>query len=430
MNPLFDRKRFMADPEAHKMPDGRLYVYGSHDKCGAKEYCSLYHYVLSTDDPKLEKWTDYGVVFQNTPEKTQVGWRETGRLSAPDAIHKDGKYYLYVCSSMSRIEGVAESDKPYGPFENCVAVPYADGDGIDPAVFVDDDGSAYLFWGQFNLRGAKLNPDMKTLDLSTVNRSIINEFEHGFHEGASIRKRGDKYYLVYVDISRGKPTCLSYAISNNPLGPYEKKGVIIDTTFCDQGVWNNHGSIEEYKGQWYVFYHRSSQGDRYSRRTCAEKIYFNEDGTINEVEMTSQGASDPINAFEWIDATIACRIRGNCYVALSNEGMNGEILSGCGGGNWIDAWAEYKYLNFHEGASKIVVKAKGEGIIKVCTVGSKELGRVQIDCENFSEFTFDIQRIAGVQPLWLTFEIKKQDLYTDKDLGMDVHSFKFIKGDK
>lgn len=418
MNPLFHRKRFMADPEAHKMPDGRLYVYGSHDKSGKKEYCSLYHYVMSTDDPNLEKWVDHGVVFQNTPEKTQVTWKHTGRLSAPDAIHKDGKYYMYVCSSISKIEGVATSNKPYGPFEDCVAVPYADGDGIDPAVFVDDDGSAYLFWGQFELRGGKLNPDMKSLDLSTVNRCILTEKEHGFHEGASIRKRGDKYYMVYVDISRGKATCLSYAISDNPLGPYEKKGVIIDNIFCDPGVWNNHGSIEEYKGQWYVFYHRSSQGDKFSRRTCVEKIFFNEDGTINEVEMTSQGASDPIDAYGVIDASIACRMKGNCYIGTSIAGIDGEILTNCGGGNyWMDDWAEYKYLDFKGGCKSGFVVAKGKGIIKFSIKGNLEIGRVEIDCDKFTEYTFQVNNVSGIQSLWISFEGKE----------MELHSFGFKK---
>lgn len=418
MNPLFSRNRFMADPEAHKMPDGRLYVYGSHDNSGVKSYCSLYHYVLSTDDPKLEKWVDHGVVFQNTKEKTEVYWKETGRLSAPDAIHKDGKYYMYVCSSMSKIEGVAVSNAPYGPFTDCQPLPYADGDGIDPAVFVDDDGSAYLFWGQFELRGGKLNPDMKSLDLSTINRKILTEREHGFHEGSSIRKRGDKYYMVYVDISRGRATCLSYAIADNPLGPYQKKGVIIDNIFCDPGVWNNHGSIEEYNGQWYVFYHRSSQGDRFSRRTCAEKIYFNEDGTINEVEMTSQGPSDPLNAFEWIDASIACRMKGNGYITPSEEGINGEILINLGGGNfWMDDWAEYKYLNFYEGATKVKVKVKGKGTVKLFGTDGREFGKVEVDSEQFKEYCFDITTIKGIEPIWFEFGGKE----------MQFHSFKFEK---
>lgn len=82
----------------------------------------------------------------------------------------------------------------------------ADGDGIDPAVFIDDDGTAYYFWGQFQLRGGILTDDMTALIPESVKSNILTEHEHGFHEGASIRKRNGKYYLVYTDISRGRAT--------------------------------------------------------------------------------------------------------------------------------------------------------------------------------------------------------------------------------
>lgn len=424
MNPLFNRKFFVPDPEAHKMPDGRLYVYGSLDISGANAYCSPYHRVYSTNDPKLEKWTDHGVAFSNTQENNQIYWKNTPELSAPDAIHKDGKYYLYVCSSKSQMEGVAVSDTPYGPFTDAQSMNCADNDGvwgnIDPSVFVDDDGSAYYFWGQFNLRGAKLNSDMRSLDESTINRNILTEKQHGFHEGSSIRKRGDKYYLVYADISRGKATCLSYAMADKPLGPYEKKGVIIDNIYCDPQTWNNHGSIEEYKGQWYVFYHRSSQNSIYNRRCCAEKIYFNDDGTINEVEMTSHGPSDPICAFQTIDASIACRVKGNCYIGVCEEGVNGEALLCCGGGNWTVDWAEYKYLNFEDGANLVTVRAKGKGTIGICTQFDEKLGEISIACNEYTDYTFSIKKVNGVKPIWITFDGK----------DMSLISFGFKKTDK
>jgi hypothetical protein len=181
---------------------------------------------------------------------------------------------------------------------------------------------------------------------------------------------------------------------------------------------NTHGSIEEINGQWYVFYHRSSQGDKFSRRTCAEKIYFNEDGTINEVEMTSQGPSDPINAYSVIDASIACRMKGNCYIGTSIAGIEGEILTNCGGGNyWMDDWAEYKYLDFKVGCKSGFVVARGKGIIKFSTKGNLEIGRVEIDCDEFTKYTFQVNNVSGIQPLWISFEGK----------DMELHSFGFKK---
>jgi len=417
MNPILNRKNFVPDPEAHKMPDGRLYLYGSLDISGNNDYCSRYQRVFSTDDKKLEKWTDHGICYFNTAENKEVYWSPDTRLSAPDCIHKDGKYYMYICSSITQIEGMAVSDSPAGPFSNSKPVGYANGDGIDPSVFVDDDGQAYLFWGQFNLRGGKLTDDMCNVDESTVSRCLLTEYEHGFHEGASLRKRGNKYYMVYADVSRGKPTALSYAVSDSPLGPYTKKGVIIDNIYCDPATWNNHGSIEEYKEQWYVFYHRSTQKSKYSRRACAEKIYFNDDGTINEVEMTSQGTSDPIDATQVIDAAIACRMKGNCHITPDNAGINGEVLAGCGGGNWKEDWAEYKYLDFSKGVNSLEINAKGKGKIRIVTENYTVLGEMEIDSADYTYYNAAIKEVSGIKPLWLLFDTKDASLI----------SFRFFK---
>ena len=301
------------------------------------------------------------------------------------------------------LEGVASSDTPYGPFSDAKPVIGANEDGIDPAVFVDDDGSAYLFWGQFHLRGGKLNDDMCSLDENTVNKFILTEEEHGFHEGASIRKRDGKYYLVYVDISGGRATALSYAIADQPLGPYQKVGKIIDNMYCDPQTWNNHGSIEEYKGQWYVFYHRSSQNGIYSRRTCVEKIYFDENGKILPVEMTSQGASGPINPYEKVDASIACRMKGNGYITPDKVGLNGEILTHFGGGNWIKDWAEYKYFNFERGTTKFYIHLRGEGKVQITTSDGVVLGSCDIHSKEFQTLSCEVENITGIKPIWLLF---------------------------
>ena len=409
MNPIFDRKSFVADPEAHKMSDGRLYVYGSLDISGKKDYCSQQYKVFSTDDPKVEKWTDHGISFSNAKGKEQVAWRRRFNLYAPDAIEKDGKYYLYLCGPTG-YEGVAISENPEGPFCDAKKLEYADGDGIDPAVFVDDDGQGYLLWGQFKLRGAKLTENMQSIQKDSIRECILSENEHGFHEGASLRKRNGKYYIVFCDISRGKATCLSYAMSDNPLGPYEKKGTIIDNCYCDPSSWNNHGSIEEYNGQWYVFYHRCSQDMRYSRRACVEKIFFNEDGTINEVEMTSQGASDPIDAFSKVDASIACRVKG-CYIGTDEEGLNGEVLVSKSENEWLGNWAEYKYLNFGKGATTVSIYAKGSCDVKLVLPDGNEIAKIHINSDDYKLYTASIPKTEGIQPLWLIFNGEASVVY-------------------
>lgn len=417
MNPLLPRKYFTPDVEARKMPDGRLYLYGSNDLAGSRNYCSKIYHVFSTDDPVKGEFVCHGVSFENTLENPCVPGHAGETLYAPDAVFKDGKYYLYYCGA-SAFEGVAVSDSPTGPFENAVPVQGADGDGIDPAVFVDDDGKAYYLWGQFSLKGAQLNHDMASFVPGSEKTGILTEHEHGFHEGASLRKRNGKYYLVYTDISRGRATCLSYAVADRPLGPYQKGGVIIDNIYCDPQSWNNHGSIEEFGGQWYVFYHRSSRNSNTSRRVCAEPIFFREDGSIPEVVMTSQGASGPISAFSEIDASVACRMKGNCRIAFDGENETNEILTGCGGGSWTDDWAEYRYLDFENGAARFSVRARGEGVIRLRVSGKSEsVGEVRINSKAaFETYATELSRkLTGVQALWLFFE--------GADISVDAFSF-------
>ena len=336
-NPISPAGVYIADPTARVDKDGRLYIYGSRDE-NPSYYCSNRYHVLSSAN--LMDWTLYKDAFRN-PET----------LYAPDMLEKDGVYHLYYCTPDGS-EYVAVTDKPAGPFRDGVKI-----DGpqqIDPNIFIDDDGQAYYFWGQFSAKGARMNPDLKTLDWSTYVDGIVTEKGHWFHEGSFVFRRGKYYYYTYADISRnGRPTSIGYAMAESPLGPYTYKGVIVDNAGCDPATWNNHGSLVEFNGRWYVLYHRSTHGCNTMRKACIEPITFNEDGTINEVEMTSQGAGGPLRADEWTDAARACRLRGNVRIVLEGER---EILDQARGG---DA-AVWKYLDFGEGHNKVTLKARSE----------------------------------------------------------------------
>lgn len=393
------------------MPDGRLYLYGSWDLEGNTAYCSKELHVFSTSD--LENWTDHGVIFRNDSTHAGIPWQPDTALYAPDAIHRKGKYHLYLCGcdSAKGFEGMAVADSPVGPFSDAEKIEIANGDGIDPAVFVDENGRAYLFWGQYTLRGGELREDMKTLVPESVNRALLTEWEHGFHEGASLRKREGKYYLIYTDVSRGKATCLSYAIADKPLGPYRKGGVIIDNQYCDPKTWNNHGSIACYRGQWYVFYHRSSRNSETNRRVCVEKIAFDKEGHIAEVIPTSQGASPPIKAVSPIKAASACRMMKQVYVTRQ---AGREILRACGLSHWdIPDWAEYRYIDFQDGGyTHVTVSVQGKGKITLKAENDFLLGSgtVSSDSDSFEEVSFPINAPQGIHALWLFFE-GSLDLY-------------------
>lgn len=397
MNPLLPDNCFLPDAEAHLMSDGRLYIYGSWDISGSSDYCSREVHCFSTDD--MVSWTDHGAVFRNDESFFGLPWAKESMLYAPDAIEKNRKYYLYVCGSRGE-EGVAVADSPTGPFSVAEKIELADRTGIDPAIFVDDDGKAYYLWGQFSLNGAELAEDMKTIIQESVKKGIATEWEHGFHEGASLRRRGDKYYLVYTDVSRGKATCLAYAVSDSPLGPYKKGGVIIDNVYCDPSTWNNHGSINNLGDKWYVFYHRSSQNGRTCRRVCAEPIEFDENGMIKEVPQTSSGAEKALDARNTVHARTACRLMGKCHITV-RDGY--EVLLSEKGRHWGQRdWAEYKYIDFGEGGlSALCVTACGKGSVSFVIEGNTELCSLVFECDTPQKFTAKIPDVKGVHTLWL-----------------------------
>lgn len=415
-NPILPQKYHIPDSEAHVMPDGRLYVYGSFDD-REDMYCSEKYHVLSTED--MENWTLHDEAFNgnqapwfNDPDapkypgidwtnptpfirKMIAGMAGSGEdmkeafesqeekekppiLFAPDCISKDGKYYLYFCMPDDS-EGVAVSDRPEGPFKNPKQLPCG---GIDPAVFIDDDGQAYYYWGQLFSHGVKLHPDMVSFDSEKIKDDLVTEEEHFFHEGSSMRKIDGTYYYVYADMERGKPTSLGYATGKSPLGPFTYRGIIIDNDGCDPSSWNNHGSIECVDGQWYVFYHRSSRNSQQHRRLCIEKIEIAPDGSIPEVKMTSQGIGAPFAPGEEIMGYQACGLRGTCYIDVNrdleitddypekivNVSKDDEIL--------------FRYIKSDSGFGKCRIYGQGDAQITVLLVNQAravvEAGTVQI----------------------------------------------------
>lgn len=408
-NPILPPDVHVPDSEGHVMPDGRLYIYGSYDD-RADVYCSEKYYVVSTAD--MEHWTIHeealngnDIPWFNDPEAPKypgIDWshptpfirkmieqaaqngedmkeafekaeeEKPALLFAPDCIEKDGKYYLYFCMQDDS-EGVAVSDKPEGPFKDPVQLPCG---GIDPAIFIDDDGQAYYYWGQLFSHGVKLNPDMISFDRENIVDDLVTEEEHYFHEGSSMRKIGDTYYYVYADMERGKPTSLGYSVGKTPMGPFKYQGIIIDNAECDPASWNNHGSIECVNGQWYVFYHRCSRGKQQYRRLCIEPISINEDGSISEVKMTSQGVGAPFAPGEAIMGYQACGVRGNLYIGV-NEDQNKEEfpekLMNISAGDE----AVFRYVKSDVSYKKAEIKANGSGRLEI-RLDDKTAGLVEI----------------------------------------------------
>ncbi len=301
-NPII-RDQFTADPTARVFND-RIYLYPSHDifppEGQRQDWFSMEDYhVFSSEN--LTDWTDHGmIVTQN-----KVPWVRPNSYSmwAPDCVYRNGKYYFYFPSAPAAgggfAVGVAIADRPEGPFIP-EPEPIKGINGIDPCVLLASDGNAYIFWG--NGRCAKLKDNMKELaddnpretvkwgnrEMEMVGVSCLKDLPNRQAEGPFAFEYNGNYYLTYPYV-REKTEVLAYAMSKNPMGPYEYKGLIMAEQ--PNGCWTNHHSIVNYKGQWYLFYHHNyfSPRDDKRRSACIEKLYFNPDGTIKEVKQTLRG---------------------------------------------------------------------------------------------------------------------------------------------
>jgi hypothetical protein len=283
----FVRGIYTADPSARVWADGRLYVYPSHDIAPPRG-CDLmdkYH-VYSTGD--MVNWTDHGQIL----EAAQVPWGQPladgGKFMwAPDCAYRNGKYYFYFphpdkdpWNSNWKI-GIAVSDKPASDFtvlpEPLKGLP--ESGEIDPCIFIDDDNQVYFYYGGGSrCFGGKLKDNMIEMDGELQQMTGL----YDFHEGAWVFKRNGIYYLTYADNKSGANQ-LRYAMSNSPLGPWSHKGVYLNSTTSD----TSHGSVVEYNGQWWAFYHTADlSGTGLLRSICVDSLFFNEDGSIKTVVQT------------------------------------------------------------------------------------------------------------------------------------------------
>ena len=302
-NPVI-RDQFSADPTA-RVFNNKVYLYPSHDikpPVGQRQdwFCMEDYHVFSSEN--LTDWTDHGVIVT----QNKVPWVRPDSYSmwAPDCVYRNGKYYFYFPSTPAGGMrgfgvGVAIADSPEGPFIP-EPEPIKGINGIDPCVLLASDGNAYIFWGAG--RCAKLKDNMKELADDTPKEKVKwgeREFEMmGVNclkdlpsrqaEGPFAFEYNGNYYLTYPYV-REKTEVLGYAMSKNPMGPYEYKGLIMAEH--PNGCWTNHHSIVNYKGQWYLFYHTNffSPNDDKRRSVCIEKLAFNADGTIQEVKETMRG---------------------------------------------------------------------------------------------------------------------------------------------
>jgi hypothetical protein len=277
-----------ADPHLTNF-NGRYYLYPTTD--GYAGWASPYYKAFSSTD--LVNWTDHGVVLDHGPD---VSWADNSAW-APAVVAKNGRYYLYFSGGAASGDtgkhlGVAVSDSPTGPFRDALGRPLIragtySGQAIDPMVFTDDDGQSYLYWGNGTAYVVPLNADMTSFDPAKV-RDIT---QTGFREASFVIKRNGTYYFMWSENdTRDEDYRVAYATGTSPLGPWTKRGVVLQKRL-ELGIkGTGHHSVVNAPGTdtWYVAYHRFAvpAGNGTNREVTLDRMTFNADGAIAPIVPT------------------------------------------------------------------------------------------------------------------------------------------------
>ena len=444
-NPYLPSWEYIPDGEPYVFGD-RVYVYGSHDFYNGYVFCMGDYVCWSAPVNDLGNWRYEGVIYPKTSDPLNPDGRMC--LYAPDVtVGPDGRYYLYYVLDKVSVVSVAVCDTPAGRYEFYGYVHYPDGTRLgdrkgdepqfDPGV-ITEGKKTYLYTG-FCGRGDRSRTGAQATVLGEDMLTVIEDpviiapgcmysegtgFEgHAFFEAPSIRKIGDTYYFVYSSEVMHE---LCYATSKSPREGFRYGGVIVSNG--DIGIssykpaemnvsntGNNHGSIVEINGEWYIFYHRQTNGTWFSRQGCAEKIKVLPDGKIPQVEMTSCGLNGgPLEGKGEFPAYLACNIFnvnegrhfGNAKIVQDGRDGDEEIgyVAGIGDGTTVG----FKYLDC-KSVSDVRITARGymHGKVEVRTEwNGPVLGEIRIESWNiWHEFKSEkpIAIPDGVHALYLTF---------------------------
>ncbi len=442
-NPILPLWEYIPDGEP-RVFGYRVYLYGSHDRSACTDFCDHKLKVWSAPLNDLNNWQCHGDSFRTKDggeRPADPDWTRNACF-APDVVEKDGKYYLY--SYIVGAKGaVSVSDNPEGPFRCLGQYIYDEetkvgDDGIfnDAGVLVDDDGRVYVYYGFTESNMNELDhADMRTVIKGSYKHPVIDDRdcvpeEERFFEASSPRKINGRYYLIY---SPKKGSRLAYAISDSPTGPFSYKGYIIDNG-VDYPGGNDHGSVACINGQWYVFYHRMTNGSISSRRACVERIEILDDGTIPPVEMTSLGFDESLDPYKPTPAELACVLKGGCFV--TERDIFTRPVSCIKDG----AVLGYKYFDFGDDFTgdrmTVAFKVRGTGMnsrirIRIDSEDGEDIGVCKVGTSD-GVYRTKVKNVTGVHALYLIADdgIEKdywmRTFFENRDL-FELEEFVFMK---
>lgn len=429
-NPIIQTK-YTADPAPFVYKD-TVFLYVSHDEENAGPGMGKFlmkDWLLYTS-VDMVNWTDHGVVASL---KNFTWGKQDNGAWAPQCIERNGKFYLYCPIHMNGI-GVLVSDSPYGPFTDPLGKPLIKNsmDDIDPTVYIDDDGQAYLYWGNPTLYHVKLNEDMISYNGDIISEQMtIQEFgkREGhpkratqYEEGPWFYKRNNQYYMAFA--STCCPEGMGYSMSKSPTGPWEYKGSIMDGDSRSSG---NHPGIIDYKGKSYVFgfnfrLNFMITDTHHERRSvCVEEFIYNQDGTIPKLPWWSETGVKPVgvlNPFKRTEAETIAWSQG----LKTEKGTNGMYVTDIDNGDYIKVQA----VDFGKGAKKFEAS--------IASVSTNALIEIRLDSIDGPLLGSLKIKSTGGKDTWLNQSgaIKKQsgvhDVYfVFKGTGSDLFNFDWWK---
>ena len=411
-NPIVQTS-FTPDPAPVVFGD-ELYVFTGCDRDGKNDFYKMTGWqCFSTKD--MKNWTDHGRIL----EDTSFSWCGENDAWASQCIERNGKYYFYFTttnkSGGGRAIGVAVADKPEGPYKDVLGKPLCgpNWDYIDPTVMIDDDGQAWLMFGNPKCYYVKLNEDMVSLD-GQIKQFDMNNEQFGpasgerscaYGEGPWITKHGDLYYLVYAAFIDGfGGESMAYSTGPSVTGPWTYRGPVQKGSNC----FTTHGGIIDYKDHSYLFYHKSGipGGSVYNRSAACEEFTYNADGTINIPALTNEGPSqlELLNPYERVEAETICWSEGIKTEECSAGGVDiGNIEKG--------DYIKVSGVDFGSGAAKFTASVASDtegGTIELHT-GSKSgpiIGALQVKgtggWQKWEEVSCDVS-VSGTEDLYLVF---------------------------
>lgn len=398
--------KYTADPAPMVYKD-TVFLYTSHDEDDAEGFKMLDWLLYTSTD--MVNWTDRGAVAS----LKDFSWaRQDNGAWAIQTIERNGKFYLYAPMHGNGI-GVLVSDSPYGPFKDPLGKRLIDTDhkwnDIDPYPFIDDDGQAYLYWGNPDVYYVKLNEDMISYSGDVIKEPTKPK---NYQEGPWIYKRKGKYYLSYA--STCCPEGIGYAMSNSPTGPWEYKGMVIEASEKTRG---NHPGIIDYKGKSYVFGHsydviKRQTSTFYERRSVdLDEIIYNPDGTIKTLSYFSVNGPEAvgdINPFNRVEAETIAWSEG---VKSDKNAEKRVFITQIDNNDYI----EVKAVNFKKSPKTFLVNAssvsggkieihlddKDGTLLGVCDI--KNTGSL----DNWIDFTCKVNKIKGLHNIFFVFKGEK-----------------------